>query len=112
MGIVAVYTAIGQKSEKMKIGMILPAILHGCHQCLIFKEYTILNLLGDPCQFLIYDAARAHIQVSHLRISHLSIRKSHCQSTGIPLYKRAIPHQAVHHRSFRLCHCIPLCFVI
>ncbi len=45
----------------MQRGIFLFTIIHSIHQCRIFKKGTVLYLLGDSCQLLIYDPAGAHV---------------------------------------------------
>jgi hypothetical protein len=49
-------------------------------QSVIFHERAILDGLGDAHDILINNSARSEVEVSHFRISHLSIRKAHRQS--------------------------------
>ena len=98
MGIMTVYAAVRKQSIKMKGRIILLRILHSSQKCFILEEITILNLFGNSGQLLIYDAASAHIHMSYLGVTHLSVWKTYCQSTGISLYKRIFFHQLIHYR--------------
>ena len=108
MRIVAVHTAVRQKSVKVQIGAPHLAVVDRGKKLGILEKLAVLDLLGDPGQLLIHDPAGAHVHVADLRIAHLAVRKSDRHAAGISLDKRILLHQAVHHR--RLCHgdCIRL----
>ncbi len=101
MRIMAVYAPIGNQPKHMQGGIIGFAVIYRIHQCRIFKESAILNLFGNPCQFLIYDTSGAHIQVPDFGIAHLPFRQPDCHSAGISFYKGIFLHQAVHYGSIR-----------
>ena len=101
MGIVAVYAAVGYQSEQVQCGVLCFRVLHSLYKRFIFKEVSILDLLCDTGQLLIYDASRTHVHMTNLRVAHLSVRKTNCQSAGIALYKGVVLHQTVHNRSLR-----------
>ena len=101
---VTVHTAIGHQSHKMQAGIVSLHILAGGKKSFILKEISILDSLGDLSQVLINDPAGSHIQMSHLRVSHLSFRKSYRHPAGVAFYKRILLHQLVHHRRLRLSH--------
>ena len=102
VSIVAVNASVREQSVQMKCGIVLLGIIHSFQKCFILEEITILDLFGDTGQLLVYDTACTHIHMSNLRVTHLSIRKSYCQSTGISFYIRILSHQFVHHRGIRL----------
>ena len=106
MCIVAVYAAVGQQSVHVQLAAVLLDVLHSLHENFIFKEIAILDRLGDTGQILINDTSCTHVQVTDLRVSHLSVRKADIKTAGLSLYKRAFLHQAVHNRCLRQCDCI------
>jgi len=108
MCIVAVYSSVRDKSHQVKRRIILLHILARCHERFIFKEISVLDGLCDLRQVLVYDASRTHVQMSDLRVSHLSVRQSHCHTAGISSHERALSHQLVHDRSSGLSHCVSM----
>ena len=50
--------------------------------------------------------------MTNLRVSHLSVRQSDCQTACLSLYKRALAHKLVHDRGFALADCVSLTVVI
>ena len=70
----------------------------------ILEEVPVLDCLCDLGKVLVYDAPGAHIQVSYLGVSHLSIRKAYRHPAGIAFYKRALCHQFIHNRRFAFCY--------
>ena len=74
----------------MQRGAILLAVFHRIQKGRILKEIPILNGLGDLGQILIYDTACPNIQMTHLRVAHLSIRQSYEKSAGIPWHERPL----------------------
>ena len=102
MGIVAVYAAVREQSHQMKRTAVLLAVLNRLHQSRIFKEGSILNFLGNTGKLLIHDTACAHVEMSYLGISHLTLGKSDCHSAGISPHPRAFLHQLIHHRGLCL----------
>ena len=110
--VVALHSAIGHKAEHMKCGIIFFAVFHSRKEFRDLEKVAILNGFCDPCQFLINNAAGAHIEMSNLRVSHLSFRKSHCHSACLTLYKRALAHKLVHDRCLSLTHRIMVTVVV
>ena len=106
MRIVAVNAAVGNKSHQVQRGIIFLHILACRHKRFIFKEIPVLDGFRNLRQILVHDAACAHVQMSHLRISHLSVRKSYRHTAGISSHKRALSHQLIHDRRCRLSNCI------
>ena len=92
MCVVAVYTTIGKKSHKMNSRIIVLCILHCCKKCFIPEEITIVDLFCDSGKLLIYDTACAHIHMTYLRVTHLSVRKTNCKSAGISFYEWIFCH--------------------
>jgi hypothetical protein len=93
-------------------GILLLAVVHRVKQSRILKKGAVLNLLRDSGKLLIHDASCAHVQVTHLRVSHLAVRQTHRHAAGISLHERALRHQFFHHRRLRQCNRIPLRLVI
>ena len=87
-------------------------VLHCLQKFFVFKEISVLNGLGNTGQFLIDNAAGAHIQMAHLRVSHLAVGKSHCQAAGLSADIGALAHELIHHRSLRFAHGIVLAALI
>ena len=112
MGIVAVYAAVGQKPEHMKGAVMLFAVIHCIRQRRIFEKCPVFNLFCNSCQFLVHNTPCAHIQMAHFGVPHLPFRQSHCHTTGISPYKRALRHQFVHNGRFCLCHRIAFRFAV
>ena len=112
MGVVAVYAAVGYKTVHMEGGILCLCILYCLYQCLVFKKYTILNLLGDTRQLLVYNTARAHIQMSYLGVAHLSVGKPYGQSACIALHEGILCHQLIHYRCLCLGYRIAVCSLI
>ena len=102
MCVVAVHAAVRHKTHQVQSGIIFLHILACCKERLILKEISVLDGFRDLCQILIHDASCAHVQVSYLRVSHLSVRKPDSHAAGISLHKRALSHQFVHDR----CRCL------
>ena len=112
MGNVAVYATVRKKSHKMNRGIVVFCILHSRKKCLILEEIAVLDLFCDPCKLLVYDTACAHIHMTNLGVTHLSVRKTYSKSAGLSFYVRALAHQLVHNRSFRFADSVMLAFVI
>ena len=62
--------------------------------------------------FLVNDASCSHVQMSYLRVAHLSFRKSHCHAAGLSLYKGALAHKLVHNRGLALAYSVVLAVII
>ena len=82
--------------------------IHGMDQRGLLEELAILNILGDPGQFLIHDAACAHIQVAHFAIAHLAVRQAHVHAAGAQLRIRILGLQRVQMRRTLLINRIAL----
>ena len=95
VGIVAVYAPVGQKAHEMQGAAVLSAVFHRLQKGRILKKCPVHDLLGDPGQFLVYDAARAHIQMSHLRVAHLPLRQAHSHAAGIAPRPGTFLHQFI-----------------
>ena len=92
----------------MQCRIIFLAIVYRIHKSRIFKKCPVLDFLCNPCQFLIYNAPCAHIQMPYLGISHLSLRKAYRHAAGIAFHKRTFLHQPIHYRRIRFRHGIPV----
>ena len=112
MCIMAVHTTVRKKSHEMYCGVILFCVLHCCKKSFILKEITVLDFFCDSGKFLIYDTACAHIHMSYFRITHLSVRKTYCQSACVSFYKWIFCHQLVHNRCFSQIYSVSFLFVI
>ena len=108
MCIVAVNTAVGKQAHKVNGGIVIPCILHGSQQRFVLKEVAVFDLFRDSCKLLVDDPAGTHIQMSDLRVSHLTVRKAYSQSAGVSFYKRIIFHQGIDHRSVCLINSVCL----
>ena len=108
MRVMAVYPAVGKKSEKMQGTAVLLCVFHRQDQLFIFKEVTVLNGLGDAGQILIDNPSGAHIHMADLRIPHLSLRQADCQTAGLSLHVRTLCFQLIHNRRIRLRDCVML----
>ena len=95
MGVVAVHAAVRKQAHHMQGSAVFLHAVHGPDQGLFFKEHAVLNVLGDAGQFLIHDAARAHVQVAHLAVAHLSVRQAHVHAAGAQLGVGILGHQGV-----------------
>ena len=102
VGVVAVYAAVGKQAPDVQIGIVLFTVIDGAEQFFVLEEYAVLDIFGDQCQVLIYDAAAAHVHMADLGVAHLAIRKTYEQSGGIALLERILFHQLIHYRG--LCH--------
>ena len=111
MCVVAVDSSVRYKSHQMKCRIIFLYILTCCHKCFIFEKIAILDCLCDLGKILVYDAACSHVQMPHLGVSHLSVRKTYCHTAGISSHERALSHQFVHNRCSCLSNCVAV-FVI
>ena len=112
MCIVAVYATVRKKSHKMNRGIVVFCILHSRKKCLILEEIAVLDLFCDPCKLLVYDTACAHVHMTNLGVTHLSVRKTYRKTAGIAFYKRIIFHESVHNRCFCLIYSISVMSVI
>ena len=112
MSVMAVYTTVRNQSHHMKSCIVLFCIFACCKQRLILKEISVFDRFCNLCQFLVNDASCSHVQMSYLRVSHLTFRKSDCHSTCISFYKRILCHQFIHDRSLSFCHSISFCCII
>ena len=77
MLVMAGYAAIRKQTEKMQVCAVFQAVIDGIVEFLHLEKIPVLNRLGDPGQLLIYDTARADVQVPHFRIAHLPVRQTH-----------------------------------
>ena len=112
MGVVAVDTAVGYKAEHMKGSAVLFAVFNCGKEFRHLEKVTVLDGLGNPGQFLVYNAACPHVKMAHLRVAHLSFRKSYCHSAGLALYKGALAHKLVHDRGPALAHSIVVAIAV
>ena len=101
MCVVAVHTAVREKSIEMQIRPADLAVVNSGKKFRVLKEHSVLNLFGNPCQFLIDNAARAHIHMADLRIAHLSVGKTYRHPAGITFLERTLCHQLIHNRCIR-----------
>ena len=101
MWVVAVHTAVREKSIEMQIRPADLAVVDSGKKFRVLKEHSVLNLFGNPCQFLIDNAARAHVHMADLGIAHLSVGKAYRHSTGITFLERTLCHQLIHNRCIR-----------
>ena len=112
MSNMAVNAAVRNQSEHMQSRIVLFAVFYCCHKCLVFKKITILNGFGNTGQLLINNTSCTHVQVSYLRVSHLSFRKTNCHSAGLSFYERTLTHQLIHHWGFSFTDSIGLALVV
>jgi hypothetical protein len=50
--------------------------------------------------------------MTYLRVTHLTLGKAYCHTTGITMYKRILLHQGIHHRGIGLCYSVALYLII
>ncbi len=112
MRIMAVYATVGHKPVHMEGAAMLLYIFTCRKKRRVLKEIPILDCLCNLGKILIYDTTCAHVQMSHLGISHLPVRKPDCKAAGISFYERALGHQLVHDRSLALQNGISFCLLI
>ena len=112
MCVVAVYTTVRKKSHEMDCGIVLFCVLHSSKKRLVLEEISVLDLFCDSCKLLVYDTACAHIHMTNLGVTHLSVRKTYSKTAGITFYKRIIFHKSVHNRCLRLIYSISVMSVI
>ena len=86
----------------MKRGVVVQSVLNGCNKLLVLEEIAILDCLGNTGEFLIDNAACAHIHVAYFGVAHLAVRKTYCHTCCIAFLERAGSFQLVHNR--RICH--------
>ena len=86
----------------MKIGILFLTVIYCAKKVFILEENAILDVLCDKRKILVYDPSGSDIHMSYLGISHLSVRKSYCQSGSISFLKRTLRHELVDNGRF--CH--------
>src|SRR5699024_11554826 len=73
-------TAVTEQSHDMKLTAFALDMLHRIKQHFVFEEVAVFDRLVDARQTLIDDAAGTDIQVTNLRIPHLSFRQPDIQA--------------------------------
>ena len=76
----AVNAAVAHESHEVQGAAVCLAVFHSALEGFVVKEIAVLNGLGDAGKLLIDDATRAHIGVTDLAVSHLSVGKSYCHA--------------------------------
>ena len=112
MGVVAVYAAVRHQSEHMKGRIMFFAVFNCCEELRNLEKVPVLNGFCDSGQFLVYDTACSHVQMTYLRVAHLSLGKSHCHAASLALYKGALAHELVHNRSLALAYSVVLAVIV
>ena len=77
MGQVAMHPAVGAQAIQVQGAVVGLAVFHRPQKGGILEKIPLPDGLGDPGQLLVYDAACADIQVTHLAVPHLPIRQAH-----------------------------------
>ena len=80
MGVVAVNAAGGEQTEQMQGAVVRLAVVDRLVHRFILKEIAVLNGLGDAGELLIDDAARAHVGVADLAVTHLTVRQAYVKT--------------------------------
>ena len=81
----AVHPARGDETVKVQLFAARLRGVHGAEKLLVFKERPVADVLGDLGEILIDDPPRADIEVTHLRIAHLSVGKPYGHAAGAEL---------------------------
>ena len=79
MFVVTVNTTVGNQSEKME-----PMALHagkGLSRSRIPAEFAFRDRLIDSSKILINDSARAQVEMTYLRVPHLSFGEADIETT-------------------------------
>jgi len=92
MGIMTVDTSVGDKAEKMQRRIVFFTVLNCLQKFRDSKEISVFDRFCNSGQFLIYDTACTHVQMSHLGITHLTVRKTHGKAAGIASHVRTLAH--------------------
>ena len=81
----AVHAAVRAEPPDVQLFALLFGVSDGAEQRLVFEKFAVLDLFGDLSQFLIDDAAGAHVQVPDLGIAHLPFRQADAHAAGAQL---------------------------
>ena len=76
MGVVAVNAAGGEQTEQMQGAIVCLAVVDRLVHRLVLEEIAVFDGLGDAGELLVYDAARAHVGVADLAVTHLTVRQT------------------------------------
>ena len=72
----AMNSAVGEKTDKVKSAVVLFAVFYGGLKTLDIEEVAVGDGLGDLYKHLINDAYCADVRVSYLRVAHLTVGKA------------------------------------
>ena len=93
---VRVNAATAQKSHKVKFAVVFACVFRSSQKCGIFEKVSVLDGLGDACQFLIDHTTCAYVEVSHFAVAHLSFGQANGKTACIQLRCGIVLHQVMH----------------
>ena len=92
-----VHSTPGNQAQEMQV-MTLFGIIHHGFYLLVLKHLVLAANLVDLNQVLIYNPSGSYVQVPHLGVSHLAVRKPHVLSAGHQLRVRIFCPEGVYVR--------------
>ena len=102
MGVVAVDAAGREQTEQMQGAVVRFAVVDRLVHRLVLEEIAVLDTLGDAGELLIYDAARAHVGVADLAVTHLTVRQTYIETRRADHGKGILEEQLVKMRRARI----------
>ena len=101
-------TTIGQQAHKVNIHAISLGILKRSYNLLVLQNRTTLTSAVNLHEVLIYDTTCADIEVTYLRVTHLTLRQTYILAIGTQLGVRIGSRQRVDKLGICRTNCIGL----
>ena len=89
--------------ELLSVGL---HIIICCLNLLIFKKFMVTASDIDLYQVLVYHTSGAEVEVTHLRVAHLSVRKTYILSASLQMRNGIFCTEAVNKWSTLCIDCI------
>ena len=94
-----VHATVGAEAEEVELLARLLNVVVGSLDFLVLHQFVVAASHIDLYEILIYHAACSEVHMSHLGISHLSVRKTHILAAGLKMGHRVFCPEAVDKRS-------------
>ena len=95
----------------MYLFSVFACICEGINKHLVLPDGSILDGFVDLHQVLVDDSAGTDVQVTHLRVPHLSFGKTNVFTRGMQMVKGVFIHKPVHIRCRYLADHIRFCTI-
>ena len=93
------YATVGGQAHEVDVFTVLLGVREGRDDFLVLQDAAVGTGAVDLHQVLVNDASGADIEVSHFRVTHLSVGQPHVLAAGLELRVRIVGQQAVPVRS-------------